>query len=43
MEKKDRVKLTEEDLIKIYPHFKEMYESWGNTDSRTWTKSKRPA
>ena len=42
-QKKDRVKLTEEDLIKIYPHFKEMYESWGNTDSRTWTKSKRPA
>lgn len=42
-QKKDRVKLTQEDLIKIYPHFKEMYESWGNTDSRTWTKSKRPA
>lgn len=37
---KTRSKLTEEDLIKVYPEFKAYYDNWSNTDSRTWVKTK---
>lgn len=37
---KTRSKLTEEDLIKVYPELKAYYDNWSNTDSRTWVKTK---
>ena len=37
---KTRSKLTEEDLVKVYPELKAYYDNWSNTDSRTWVKTK---